>query len=343
MNRATEALRPDISSDPFQERSCTTARRRVQILGAQFLFESSSRALLALVDSAYAGLPQHRFNGAGPRVHIKLAVTSSERRRTLRAPPPLSIGCGAGFLCGATAQSNFVVLSPAERSALVVVPQAMLRYPYHTRYELIEFAVFTLAARVQGLVPLHAACVGSAGRGLLLLGGSGAGKSTLALHCLLNGFDFVSEDSAFVALDSMRATGVANFLHVRADSLNFLESGADAAMIRHSPLIRRRSGIAKFELDLRHTNYALAAAPLTVDALIFISKAAAGTRPLLAPLSKSRVLTYLQASQPYARSLPQWRAFIKLAVMLDAFELRRARHPQEAVAALQELTGFQAR
>jgi serine kinase of HPr protein (carbohydrate metabolism regulator) len=55
---------------------------------------------------------------------------------------------------------------------------------YLTRYELIEFAVFTLAQRVQGLVPLHAACVGRAGRGLLLMGGSGAGKSTLALHCL---------------------------------------------------------------------------------------------------------------------------------------------------------------
>jgi hypothetical protein len=33
---------------------------------------------------------------------------------------------GAGFLCGATARSNFVVLAPGERSALVVVPQEML-------------------------------------------------------------------------------------------------------------------------------------------------------------------------------------------------------------------------
>jgi hypothetical protein len=58
----------------------------------------------------------------------------------------------------------------------------MLRFPYHARYELIEFAVFTLAARAQGLVPLHAACVGEEGRGLLLMGESGAGKSTASLH-----------------------------------------------------------------------------------------------------------------------------------------------------------------
>ena len=49
------------------------------------------------------------------------------------------------------------------------------------RYEMLEFAVFTLASRVQGVVPLHAACIGRRGRGLLLMGDSGAGKSTAAL------------------------------------------------------------------------------------------------------------------------------------------------------------------
>ena len=37
-------------------------------------------------------------------------------------------------------------------------------------------AVFTLAARVQQLVPLHAACVGLKGRGVLIMGASGAGN-----------------------------------------------------------------------------------------------------------------------------------------------------------------------
>jgi hypothetical protein len=339
----TDSLRPDISIDPFQERSHACARRRVQILGAQFDFESGSRGLLDLVDSAFMGLPQHRLGGPVPKLRIRLELISSERSRRARAPSPLGMLSGAGFLCGATARSNFVVLSPAERRALVVVPQEMLGYAYHTRYELIEFAVFTLAQRVQGLVPLHAACVGRAGRGLLLMGGSGAGKSTLALQCLLHGFDFLSEDSTFVAPASMRATGVANFLHVRANSLRFLERGAAAAMIRRSPVIRRRSGVAKFEVDVRQTGYALAAAPLRLDTLIFISKESAGTRPLLVPMPKSRVLAYLLASQPYAASQPDWRAFKRRAALLDAFELRRGRHPLEAVAAMQELTGMQGR
>ena len=336
MTHTTDSLRPDIAVDPFQERSPARARRRMQILGAQFDFESGSRHLLGLVDSAYSGLPQHRLGGAVPELRITLDATPSARRGSSREPP-LGMLSGAGFLCGATARSNFVVMAPAARSALVVVPQEMLGNDYRIRYELIEFAVFTLAQRVQGLVPLHAACVGRAGRGLLLMGGSGAGKSTLALHCLLAGFEFVSEDSTFVAADSMSATGVANFLHLRANSLRYLRPGAAAAMIRKSPVIRRRSGVEKFEVDLRRTGYRLAAAPLKLDALIFISKEPAGTRTLLEPLRRSRVLEYLVASQPYAASLREWRAFKKNAARLDAFEMRRGRHPQEAVAALQVL------
>jgi len=336
MTHTTDSLRPDIAVDPFQERSPARARRRMQILGAQFDFESGSRHLLGLVDSAYSGLPQHRLGGAVPELRITLDATPSARPGSSREPP-LGMLSGAGFLCGATARSNFVVMAPAARSALVVVPQEMLGNDYRIRYELIEFAVFTLAQRVQGLVPLHAACVGRAGRGLLLMGGSGAGKSTLALHCLLAGFEFVSEDSTFVAADSMSATGVANFLHLRANSLKYLRPGAAAAMIRKSPVIRRRSGVEKFEVDLRRTGYRLAAAPLKLDALIFISKEPAGTRTLLEPLRRSRVLEYLVASQPYAASLREWRAFKKNAARLDAFEMRRGRHPQEAVAALQVL------
>ena len=337
MIRTIESLRPDILIDPFQERSSAPARRRMQILGAQFEFESRNAGLLELVDSAYAELPQHRLGRRAPRLLVRLEASACAPARHARIPPPLSTLSGAGFLCGATARSGFVVVSPGEGSALVVVPQEMLEHRYHTRYELIEFAVFTLAQRVQGLVPLHAACVAHGGRGMLLMGGSGAGKSTLALHCLLQGFEFLSEDSTFVAPTSMRATGIANFLHVRANSLRFLTHAADAAMIRASPVIRRRSGIAKFEVDLRRTRRRLAATPFKIDYLIFMSTRSAGAGPLLTPLPQSLVREYLTASQPYAASLPEWRIFSGGASRLDAFELRRGRHPQEAVAALRAL------
>jgi len=337
---------PDLLSDPFGERSPTLAGKPLQLLGGRFRFDSNSPALLRLVDSAYAGLPPHRLSAAVPDFRVRLVLTaplkgyeSAGGRHSFSGwqPPPLAMLQGAGLLGGATVSSNVVVLSPREGAALVVVSPQMLRFPYHTRYELIEFAVFTLAARAQRLIPLHAACIGQGGRGILLMGASGAGKSTVSLHCLLDGLDFLSEDSVFVAPEKMLATGIANFLHVRADSLRWLGRSREAAAIRKSPVIRRRSGVKKFEVDLRSARFQLAKSPLKIVAVVFLSSQSADARPLLKSLSKSALLAKLAAAQAYGANQPQWRAFSRNASRLDAFEMRRGGHPLEAVEALRSL------
>ncbi len=339
MTRKNDTMAPDLIADPFSERTPTTARKPLQLLGARFEFESNSPELLRLVDSAYAGLPRHRLSSAAPRLKVKLLLRAAKPSRPRRrfGPPPLDMFSGAGLLGGATDTSNFVVLSPREGAALVVVSPQMLRFPYHTRYELIEFAVFSLASRSQGLVSLHAACVGRAGRGILLVGSSGAGKSTVTLHCLLQGFDILSEDSVFVAPDGMMATGVANYLHVHTDSLRWLESARDRAVITESPVIRRRSGVKKFEVDLRQGGYRLAASALKVVAIVFLSAQGAAGDPLLKSLSKSDALARLVATQAYAANQPEWIAFRASVRRINAFELRRGHHPMEAVEALKEL------
>lgn len=338
MTRQNDSIPPDLFADPFGEHA-SQPRERLQLLGARFEFESNSHELLRLVESAYAGLPRHRLAGAPPRLRVRLLLTPGSRAPRRSEPPPLAMFSGAGFLGGTAESSNFVVLSPSQRSALVAVSPAMLRFPYHTRYELIEFAVFTLAARSQGLVPLHGACIGLGGRGALLMGASGSGKSTAALHCLLEGFDFVSEDSVFVTPDTLLATGVANFLHVCSDSLGLLARARDRQTIRNSPIIQRRSGARKFEVDLRRGDYRLAAAPPRLTAVVFLSAQSAGAGPLLTALPKSSLRAKLAALQSYAANQPEWTTFTKNASRLEAFELRRGSHPRETVEALRELLG----
>src|SRR5581483_5100530 len=154
-----------------------------------------------------------------PRLKVRLTLAPHARKASSGGIPRIEMFSGADFLGAATSSSNGVVLCAAQRAGLILVSRDLLRSSYHVRYELIEFAVFTLATRVLGLAGLHAACVGRGGRGLLLMGASGAGKSTAALHCVLSGLEFLSEDSVFVAPDSLLATGVPNFLHVRRDAL----------------------------------------------------------------------------------------------------------------------------
>ncbi len=308
-------------------------------MGGRFRFETDSPQLMHLVRLAYARLPPHRLSSAAPHCVVRLVLTSTGRARAKRKdsePPRVRPLSGGGILCGAMDGANFVALDPQQRSALLVVSQDMLRHPYHIRYEMLEFAVYVLASRVLGLVPLHAACVGRGGRGILLLGPSGSGKSTVSLHCLMQGIDFLAEDSVLVRPDGLLATGVANFLHIRSDSLRFVTAGS-AAIIRRSGVIRRRSGVEKFEIDLRHPRYRLAPAPLRISAVVFVSPNRAGARPLLIPIPKAQLTRQLAASQQYAANQPGWSAFTRQVSRLPAFELRRGQHPLQAVQALETL------
>ncbi len=343
MPRRKQTAPPDPLADPFCERSQSTGSRRLSLLGARFLFQSAEPELLRLVDHAYQGLPAHRARSAGAPLRVQLrlrdpAVVHLGRGARIREPPPLSTLSGpAGLLCGVMDQSNFVLMSPGERAALVSVSRDLLSQRYHARYELLEFAVFTLAARTLGLVPLHAACVGRAGRGVLLIGDSGAGKSTLSLHCALQGTDFLAEDSVFVDPRTLLASGISNFVHVRYDSLPLIDNAAVAARIAASPVIHRRSGAAKYEVDLRQLGSRLAPAPLRITGIVFLSKRRAGAGATLTPFASRRALARLAAAQPYASGLPEWPAFRRRLAGVKTYELQRGRHPSESAVALRHL------
>jgi hypothetical protein len=345
MNSKNRRALSDIECDPFGERSSIVPHKTMQLMGGRFQFESTSSQLMRLVDQAYLGLPRHRFSSNPPSFRVRLMLTprsprppqhkSATRRRS--EPSPISMLHGPDVLGAATESSTFVLLSPKHRTALLSISPAMLAFPYHVRYELLEFAVFTLASRAQRLVPLHAACVGLDGRGILLMGSSGAGKTTVALQCLLEGFDFLSEDSVFVAPKSMRATGTANFLHVRTDSLRWLGRSRARSIIGRSPVIQRRSGIEKFEVDLRQGIFRLAKAPLKIIGVAFLSSRSAGKGPLLRPLSQSDTLARLKREQAYGAGLPQWGGFSRNLLRLGGFEILRGAHPATSVEVLRSL------
>ncbi|MFC4764703.1 serine kinase [Dyella koreensis] len=322
-------------TDPFLERGDDGRVLRRQLLGGSFRFESASARLLDLVDAAYAGLPQHKLPIIAPEFHVELRLVPPRRKPVSGEPPAVQMQSGADLLCGMMDASNYVVMSPAQGKALVVASEDMLDHPYHVRYELIEFAVFTLATRGLGLVPLHGACVGRNGRGLLLLGASGSGKSTLALHSLLCGLDFLAEDAVFVEPGSMLATGIANFLHVQAEALRFVDDAEARYWIGEAPVIRRRSGVEKHEADLRRGQGSIATAPLELAGAVFVSSEW-GDDPevLLERLPEADAVARLTLDQPYASGQPGWQAFQQRLATLGMYELRRGAHPRNSVDAL---------
>lgn len=321
--------------DPFRERS-RLAPLEIALLGGRFGFETENPELRRLVEWAYARLPRHRSRGSAPRFLIKLRLDESVDGHGDGAVPPISMLSGGGLLAGVADGSAFAVMSPDSRSAIINVSRSALRHPYHVRYELIEFAVFTLATRALGLVPLHAGCVGVSGRGVLLIGDSGAGKSTLTLQCALAGLDLLSEDSVLVDPRTLNATGVPNFAHLCHDGLRFLPSTV-AAKVRHSPTIRRRGGAVKLEIDLRGSTFRQAQPPLRLTSAVFLSTRPAADGALLVPLPAREARSRLRATQSYGAAQSGWNAFSRLITARPAFELLRPAHPAQAALILHGL------
>lgn len=321
-------------ADPFAEQAPLALSRSHVVMGACVDFLSDSEALLALADAAYAGLPVRVCDGPPLTVELRLAhggqAVDSE-------PPPARMFGGAGLLGAAMDAGNLALVNVAARRAVVQVSPGLLRWPYHLRYELIEFAVFTLVCRTRRLAALHAGCVGAAGEGVLLMGSSGAGKSTLAVQAMALGLDFLTEDATFVDPATGGAVGVPNFLHLRFDAARWLADPALQARLAAAPVIRRRSGVEKHELDLRGGWAPLAAGPLSLSHLVFASAEPAEDGALLRRLSVDETVGRLRLSQPYAAGQPGWAALVARCELLHGWVLRRGAHPQDGAQAVKSL------
>lgn len=327
------------AGDPFGEASEAQLHTRASVLGGNFIIRSSAPKLLELAIEAFGGLSAHRLERQPPRFIVRLVL--NDRQRTWArgaAPPPPVFSSGAGLLSATIDAGNFAVMDPAMSRALISVSKAMLEHPYYPRYELIELACLTLATRVQGLAPLHAACVGANGDGVLLIGGSGTGKSTLCLHALAGGMQLLSEDSAFVSPTRLLVTGVPSYLHLARDALGFLPPGALRRAIERSPVIERRSGARKLEVDVRKLHVKLPRKSLRLVATVFLSRRAAGHAQALRTIDRDACISRLRREQPYAvHTFPGWTSFERRVAALPSYELRRTEHPNVAVRLLREL------
>jgi hypothetical protein len=71
-------------------------------------------------------------------------------------------------------------------------------------------------------VALHAACLLSGGRGLLVSGRPGAGKTRLAVHLMEAGFEFAADDVVLIAPDG-RVKGVPFALALKSGAWAMIE------------------------------------------------------------------------------------------------------------------------
>jgi hypothetical protein len=334
----TEVSIPD--ADPFGESRTTSCRRRLSVLGCDFRIESSDRALIDLCVDAFGGIPRHRFAGERTEAIVRLQLTQcggNWSRKTI--PPAPTLSSGSGLLCATLDAGNFCIIDPDQSRAFIGISSKMLRLKYIARHELIEIAFYTLASRIRNLIPLHAASFGIRGQGLILMGASGTGKSTLCLHALAQGLQVLSEDAAFIEPHSRLITGVPNYLHLLSNTLDSVTNRRLVELVKRSPIIERRSGARKFEVDLRTTSGNLANEPLRYVATVILSRQRAEVDSPLRVLAKRELIRAVRREQPYATGQKSWREFERSIVDTPAFELRRSANPTLAIDAIRGLLG----
>jgi hypothetical protein len=321
-------------ADPFGERPRRTWRRRYLVLGARVGFECETAALAAVVDAAFADLPETRARRGMPVYRVCLRFMADGTAGFRGAPPQPRFSSGGGLISATIDASNYSLVVPALRSALVVASPAMLARPRDLRSELLEFAVLTLVTRDQSVLPLHAACVGVRDRAVLLLGESGAGKSTAMLQCLLAGLGVLAEDVVFVEPRRLTVTGVPNYIHLRLETPRLLPVPL-ARRIRREPVIERRySGVRKYEMDLRGTARPGLLLPARLVAVVVLSRKVSHGRSLLHELPARELLRALDRDQPYASSRPSWRTLRASLRRLPKFRLERGAAAADAATAL---------
>lgn len=110
--------------------------------------------------------------------------------------PPALFPRAQGHLYSAVHSSDNFCISDFQRGfAYGWFSPAMVCDPGYFRYHFLE-AVTYVTLNALHLTPIHAACIGLCGAGLVLCGQSGAGKTSLAFACARRGWEFVCDDAS---------------------------------------------------------------------------------------------------------------------------------------------------
>jgi hypothetical protein len=312
----------------------------LNVLGVPIQFASNVGWLVQQAQQAFAGLPSLVASNAldsrsAPSVRM-IGHDDLPPSRFDEPPPPMLYGDEHAYVSAMTpCDASYVNLSAGR--ALITVSPALARFPYHVRYELIEFAAYRLAAHRLGAIGMHAGCVARGASSLLVFGESGAGKSTLVLALMKRGWDLIGEDGMFIMPGCPHTLrGAPNFIHLSDDAQ---VNSSDAMAGSEGKLIRRRSGRRKLEIDARELCAApRVEAPLGHLIFIDIEPAGAGDDPRLTATNRDGARQRLIAMQPFAARQPNWSDALEALLSQPAYTLRRGDLPG-TVALLSQLVG----
>jgi hypothetical protein len=187
----SDVVEPAIAGDPLLRNVDLPLKRVYHPLGFSIEVITNSEEVLAGAEESWGGLPW-RFS----EQPLQLRIALVEDRSGLCPPVPV-FRAQRNLLSIVANSRNFAVCDRDEGFAFAWIDGDAIEHRGYLRYHFLESIALSMLSSSY-VIPLHAACVELAGKGVLLCGNSGAGKSSLAFACARAGWRFISDDASYL-------------------------------------------------------------------------------------------------------------------------------------------------
>jgi hypothetical protein len=149
-------------------------------------------------------------------VQLRIGISGPETSARLPAPTARAQRHLITFVADS---NNFATCDLIAGFGFAWITRTTLADRLYFRYHFLEPMAMLLISGINAPA-LHAACVSSHGRGMLLCGPSGAGKSTLAYACARAGFTYITDDGSYLLrnADRPRVAGLSHKIRFRPSS-----------------------------------------------------------------------------------------------------------------------------
>lgn len=172
--------------------------------------------------------------------------------------------------------NNFCIANFPRGKTRMIVSAAALRHPGYVGQVFLDCAAACQIGTAYS-TPIHAACVASAGVGVLLCGDSGAGKSSLAYACARAGWEYVTDDTAHLLRGPNDRTVIGN-----GHKLRFRPSAVDIfPELAGLPITPRILGRPSMELPTAPSESIRRLESTRVEHVVFLNRRMPGAAGLI--------------------------------------------------------------